>query len=63
MSDRRVLGCRKGHRGNTFYGARYSILLVSGTPYQNYKIPATSTWISQRVLSPVQKIQNLERTL
>ena len=29
-----------GHRGNTFFGARYSILLVSGTQ-QNYKMPAT----------------------
>lgn len=24
-----------GHRGNTFFGVRYSILLVSGTPCEN----------------------------
>ena len=30
-----------GHRGNTFLGARYSILLVSGTPQENCKMPAT----------------------
>ena len=29
------------HRGNTFFRARYSILLVSGTHQQNYKMPAT----------------------
>ena len=32
------------HRGNTFFGARYSYLPVSGTPQQNYKMPATFKW-------------------
>ena len=35
---------RMRHRRNTFFGARYSILPVSGTPQQNYKMPATFKW-------------------